>query len=103
MKKRSRSSEGVIPLEYLIDLHNKHEEWLMNLPKDKVLVLDGNKDFESNEDIFNDYADKIKHFLKRSRSRSKKNSITSNWSHFYASYAKPFMNNENENHEKDEF
>ena len=64
VKKRSRSAEGIIPLEYLTDLHNKHEEWLMSLPEDEVLVLDGNRDFESNEDIFNEYVLKIKMFLK---------------------------------------
>ena len=64
VKKRSRSAEGIIPLEYLTDLHNKHEEWLMSLPKDKVLVLDGNRDFESDEDIFNEYVFKIREFLK---------------------------------------
>ena len=64
VKKRARSAEGVIPLEYLTDLHNKHEEWLLSLPKNIVLVLDGNKDFESNEDIFNEYVLKIRNFLK---------------------------------------
>lgn len=63
VKKRARSAEGVIPLEYLTELHNKHEEWLLSLPEDEVLVLDGNKDFESNEDIFNEYVLKIKMFL----------------------------------------
>lgn len=64
VKKRSRSAEGIIPLEYLTDLHNKHEEWLLSLPEDKVLVLDGNRDFESDEDIFNEYVLKIREFLK---------------------------------------
>jgi deoxyadenosine/deoxycytidine kinase len=64
VKKRSRSAEGIIPLEYLTDLHNKHEKWLLSLPEDEVLVLDGNRDFESDEDIFNEYVLKIRDFLK---------------------------------------
>lgn len=64
VKKRSRSAEGVIPLEYLTDLHNKHEEWLLSLPENEVLILDGNRDFESDEDIFNEYVLKIREFLK---------------------------------------
>lgn len=62
VKKRARSAEGVIPLEYLTDLHNKHEEWLKSLPENQVLILDGNKDFENNEDIFNEYVEKIKEY-----------------------------------------
>lgn len=62
VKKRARSAEGVIPLEYLTDLHNKHEEWLKSLPENQVLILDGNKDFENNEDVFNEYVEKIKEY-----------------------------------------
>ena len=40
--KRNRSSENNISLQYLIALHNKHEEWLINNKDFDVLVVDNN-------------------------------------------------------------
>lgn len=70
LKKRSRTGEGGIPLEYLTLLHGKHVEWLLERPKrdeskkwfslntdtiNSVLTLDGNVDLY-------DYEEKEKQF-----------------------------------------
>ncbi|OGB83053.1 hypothetical protein A3F66_04800 [candidate division TM6 bacterium RIFCSPHIGHO2_12_FULL_32_22] len=57
LKIRQRQEESPVGLEYLKRLHDKHESWLVNkigisdyLTKVPVLVLDCNKDFESDID-----------------------------------------------------
>lgn len=57
MKRRSRSSESTVPLEYLQQVHQKHEQFLINqegiepsLKAVPVLVLDCNEDFLANPD-----------------------------------------------------
>lgn len=42
IKKRSRDGESDIPMEYLEQLHNHHDEWLLNEKEIPVLVLDAN-------------------------------------------------------------
>lgn len=53
--KRNRSSENNIPFDYIVDLHIKHEEWLLNNNDFDVLVIDDND--EQN-------VEKIKEFIK---------------------------------------
>ena len=43
---RGRKGEESISLEYLEKLSKKHDEWLNNMPQDKVLVLDASLDIE---------------------------------------------------------
>ncbi|CAO1400154.1 unnamed protein product [Diamesa serratosioi] len=55
MKKRARSEESCVPLEYLKDLHELHENWLMNgqfYRPAPVLVLDANLELD---DIGSEY------------------------------------------------
>ena len=44
IKKRNRSGEENISLEYLKKLHTKHDDWLLNEIGNRVLVIDVNED-----------------------------------------------------------
>lgn len=45
VKIRNRSSESSMSLGYLTACHQKHEEWLTTVDKDKVIMFDGNEEF----------------------------------------------------------
>ena len=47
--KRLRSGEEAIPLEYLTDLHNKHNEWLEK--EQNVLTFDFTPDYTNQDSI----------------------------------------------------
>lgn len=59
---RMRPGEEMIEREYIEKLDLKHNEWL--LKKDNMILLDGNKNFRDNKDIFNEYLEQIKSILK---------------------------------------
>lgn len=64
MQRRNRPEERTIKLDYLIDLHEYYEKWLMekyfNLPC-SLLVIDVNKDLSDNQliDIYKTYENRI--------------------------------------------
>ena len=60
VKKRGRQGE-VIPLDYLKNCHNYHENWLNN--DTTKLVIDGNVDIEKNPDIKTLWIEQCKKFI----------------------------------------
>jgi deoxyadenosine/deoxycytidine kinase len=63
--KRAREGEEVIPLAYLKDCHNYHEEFLDENKGVKIskLVLNGNVDIYENEKIVEEWLEKINTFI----------------------------------------
>lgn len=64
LKKRARTEEDGVPLEYLTDIHKRHDEWLLS--KDMttpVLVIDANEDFLGNEDRLEAIMGQIETFM----------------------------------------
>lgn len=63
IKIRSRSGEENIPLDYLNDLHNNHDNWL--LKKKNTIIIDGNMNI-FNEDIRKKQCDIIYKYINNS-------------------------------------
>jgi len=61
---RNRNDEMQISLEYLEQISDLHDKWLLKT-SDKVLVIDCNKDFKNDIDKFNDIKKSICHFIEQ--------------------------------------
>lgn len=59
INKRNRQEESGIPIDYLENIHIKHDDWLLNEKKVPVLVLDWNCSFDNN------VKDVIERFIKK--------------------------------------
>ena len=51
MKERSRSEEASVPIEYLKELHNYHEEWFNDIKDVPYLIIDNEMDNNMNNVI----------------------------------------------------
>lgn len=70
IKKRNRLAEKTITLQYLRQVHAKHESFLIqdkkslpNIGITPVLILDCNEDFETDENILQEHLNKIQHLM----------------------------------------
>ena len=71
VSRRSRSEESVVALEYLKQIHGRHEEWIVNkigvsekLAKVPTLVLNVDKDFESDPVFARELCEKVAKLLR---------------------------------------
>jgi deoxyguanosine kinase len=73
VNKRKREGESLIEIEYLKKCDLYHEKWLNNKDKDKeVLILDGNNEFENDENIVDDWVKKIVDYCDNNKNENKK-------------------------------
>ena len=69
IKKRNRKEETNIPLNYIKEIHQKHDDWLYKI-QDNILVLDGN--IKNTPDRLSKFKDIIKNFIKKIRIKNSK-------------------------------
>ncbi len=68
LKKRSRQEEAMVALEYIVRLHDKHEDWLIDDTENQmedtpILVLECDQDFENNKAEQEKHIEKVGVFL----------------------------------------
>lgn len=51
LRKRNRHEESGVPFEYIKEVHDYHEKWLMESGLENVIVIDAAQDFKSNDNI----------------------------------------------------
>lgn len=83
IKKRNRFAEKTLSLAYLKQIHQKHEELLIDknnllpgMQHTPVLVLDCNQEFETNPEKFEEHITSIKTFLKQTQQQSPAQAIS---------------------------
>ncbi len=71
VKKRKRDAEDSLNYDYLSQIYEKHEDFLFKkndtsslLKEVPVLILDGNRDFESDKEYFKEQCDLLLEFLR---------------------------------------
>lgn len=62
IKKRSRTGEESIPLDYLTKCHKYHDEWILKR-ENEVQIIDGNIDCQEEPDIINIWMSDIVNFM----------------------------------------
>ena len=62
LKERNRSEEKEVSLDYLKEIHQKHEEWFND--NDDVKVLDASKLFRDDEDVMKKMVEEIVEFIR---------------------------------------
>jgi len=60
MKKRARNEESNVPLEYLKEIHNNHENWLFKWTTTPIIIIDN-----ENDNDWNNVLNQIDNFIKR--------------------------------------
>ena len=63
LKKRDRVEESSVPLEYLVQLHQKHDDWLLKNFTRPTLVIDASVDFANDDVVMQDIATTVKSFI----------------------------------------